>query len=162
MVLACVQEEATILGIIIDPIADETFVAAKGSGATLNGRSLRVSSSQSLADGSTGVGHTMRSPARHTINSLAALLEQGGVFCRNASGALMLAYVATGRLIGYCEPHMNAWDCLAALLMIEEAGGIVSTYDATTMLDEGEKVVCACPGVFDELEALTNIAYEIK
>ncbi len=47
----------------------------------------------------------------------------GGVFFRNGSGALMLAYVAAGRLAGYVEPHMHAWDCLGGLLMIREAGG---------------------------------------
>ena len=47
-----------------------------------------------------------------TANSLN--LADGGVFYRNASGALMLAYVAAGRLIGYTEPHMNPWDCVAS------------------------------------------------
>ena len=51
------------------------------------------------------------------------ILDEGGVFYRNASGALMLAYVASGRLLAYAEEHMNAWDCLAGMLLVEEAGG---------------------------------------
>ena len=45
------------------------------------------------------------------------------MFYRDGSGALMLCYVACGRLIGYVEPHINSWDCLGALAVLEAAGG---------------------------------------
>ena len=45
------------------------------------------------------------------------------MYQRNGSGALMLAYVGAGRLLGYLEAHINAWDCLAGILLVEEAGG---------------------------------------
>ena len=60
---------------------------------------------------------------RFTKKAVGKILDAGGVFHRNASGALSLAYVADGRLLGYTEEHMNAWDCLAGQLLVAEAGG---------------------------------------
>ena len=76
------------------------------------------------------------------------------MFFRSASGALMLAYVAAGRLLGYVEDHMNSWDCFAALLMIEEAGGRHVALDAHTALEEGTLLVAATPAAFPVLDAI--------
>lgn len=159
VVLACVHDGVSVLGIIIDPIADETYVAVKGEGATLNDRTLSVSSSTSLADGSTAVGYSTRIPTQSTITVITEIIEAGGIYFRCGSGALMLCYVAAGRLIGYCEPHMYAWDCIAALRIIEEAGGVVEQYDMQQMLASGGRVVTACPGVSDQLLDICNRAY---
>src|SRR3546814_14570847 len=70
---------------------------------------------------STGFSH--RSRPEDVVPFIDALLRDGGMFMRNGSGALMLAYVAVGRLVGYFEPHINSWDCLAGLLLVREAGG---------------------------------------
>ena len=61
------------------------------------------------------------------------LLSQGGMFYRNGSGALMLCYVAAGRLIGYYEPHINSWDCIAAVAIINAAETPLPQTSATTM-----------------------------
>jgi len=71
----------------------------------------------------------------------------------------MLAYVAAGRLIGYAEPHMNAWDCLAGQLLIAEAGGSIEKQSAEEMLVRGGRVVASAPAVFDELIALADEAF---
>jgi len=159
VVLACCTDDQAVLGIIIDPIAQETFVAVKGHGATLNGRALSVSRSQSLAQGSTAVGYSARIPTEPTLQVIKAILEAGGIYFRFGSGALMLSYVAAGRLIGYCEPHMYAWDCIAALLLIEEAGGQYDEYDLATMLGSGGRVVPGSPGVYPKLISICNNAY---
>jgi len=161
VVLACVHNNETVLGIIIDPIAEETYIATKGEGATLNGRSMAVSSSQSFSEGSTAVGYSTRTGTESTLEVLNKIMEADGIYYRCGSSALMLAYVAAGRLIGYCEPHMYAWDCIAALLLIEEAGGKVDAYDMNTMLDEGGGVITACPGVYPQLLAICQDAYKL-
>lgn len=161
VVLACVAEDQTVLGVICDAVAEETYVAVRGEGATLNGKSLKVSTSVALDDGSVGVGLSNRSDPQMTINALESLINADGVFYRNASGALMLAYVAAGRLIGYCEPHMNSWDCMAALLMIEEAGGKMMPFDRDDPMNNGTRVITACPGVFDDLVAMCEKAYNV-
>lgn len=160
VVIACIQDSQTVIGVLRDPVADETWTAIKGQGAMLNGRKISVSDATSLEDGSTGVGLSNRIPRQFVTNSLVSLIEAGGIFYRNASGALMLAYVADGRLIGYCEPHMNAWDCLAAMLLVTEAGGTVQAFDMEEMLKAGGRVVVATPGVYQQLSRLTDHAYK--
>ena len=160
VVLACVHESRAVLGVVIDPVARETYRAVRGQGAWLNDEPINPSSSRSLNNGSVGTGYSNKFPADLVLHLLKRLLiEENGIFYQNASGALMLVYVACGRLIGYTEAHMYAWDCMAALLIIEEAGGVVQQHDQKRMLEHGERVVAACPGVFDKLAALSDDAY---
>ena len=78
------------------------------------------------------------------------------MFFRNGSGALMLAYVAAGRLAGYLEPHMHAWDCLAGLLLVREAGGRTAPFPEGADLLSGGPVVAAAPGAWDELSRVSR------
>ena len=157
--LACVSDERAEIGVIYDPNAGEIYSAARGAGAFLNGRPLRVSASAGLHDGSLGVGFNGRVEQDLTARLIDLLVHEGGVFFRNASGALMLAYVAAGRLIGYTEPHMNAWDCVAGMLMIEEAGGQVWPVEMATMVRAGGPVIAAGPGVYPRLAEISAEAY---
>lgn len=158
VVLACVLDGDVVLSVIIDPIANETYVAVKGKGATLNNRPLSVSASQRMDEGSIAVGYSLRIPKQPTLDVLHGIVDAGGVYFRFGSGALMLCYVAAGRLIGHCEQHMNAWDCIAALHLIEEAGGVVEPYDMATMLASGGRVITACPGIYPQLLQLCDDA----
>ena len=160
VVLACVQGEQVVCSVICDPVSNETFTAMRGHGATVNGRSMSVSNVTRFDEGTLGIGHSTRVPAYLTLRVLEAVMAHDGLFRRSGSGALDLAYVAAGRIIGFVEPHMNAWDCLASLLMIEEAGGTVEPFDMTSMLNNGGKVVAACNGIYDELVVITAEAYE--
>ena len=72
---------------------------------------------------------------------LQGILSGGGMLIRNASGAISLAYVAGGRYIGFVEEHMNAWDCLAGQLLIEEAGGRVEDQDADEVIRNGGRII---------------------
>ena len=151
VVLACLDEAGTKVGIVHEPCNDEMFWAAAGAGAFLNDIAINVADASSLADGSLGVGMNNRTPRGLVVRFIDELLQRNGIFYRNASGALMLAYVASGRLIGYAEPHMNAWDCLAGQLLIAEAGGRTEAQDMQKMLSDGGRVLASSPGVFDEL-----------
>lgn len=158
VVLACVHNSQTVSAVVCDPVSQETYVAARGHGASLNGRSLQVSAATRLDQGTLGVGHSTRISPEGTIKLLEQLLNRQGLFRRGGSGALDLAYVAAGRLIGFVEPHMNAWDCLAAMLLIEEAGGRVEPFDMPGMIAHGGRAVTACPGVYDEVLSMMNEA----
>ena len=103
-----------------DPVQNELFTATDGGGAFCNGQPLSVSDAQSLHDGSVAVGFSNRSKAGFINKLIDHIVNDGGVFYRNAQ-ALSLAYVAAGKLIGYSEDHMNAWDYLAGQLMVREA-----------------------------------------
>ncbi len=108
---------------IYDPVRDEMFAGRRGGGASVNGRPLRVSNATTLADGLVGLGYSNRVQPAATLGPMQRLMEAQGMFHRCGSGALSLAYVAAGRLIGYYEPHMNAWDAVAGALLVREAGG---------------------------------------
>lgn len=160
VVIAIVRDGVAEAGVIHEPCSGETFHGLRGGGAFLNGAPMHVSRSDSLSRGSLGVGFSNRREARNVVKLIDRLLDEGGVFFRNASGALMLAYVASGRLLGYVEEHMNAWDCLAGLLLVEEAGGRVVAPDPDTVLDQGTVVVAAASGVFDAVKALADRAFK--
>jgi myo-inositol-1(or 4)-monophosphatase len=161
VVIACVHDGVTELGVIHEPSTGETFSATRGGGAHLNGCLISASSAVSLTEGSVGTGSSNRKPLQHVVDLIALLSAEGGVFFRNASGALMLAYVASGRLLGYCEEHMNAWDCLAGLLMIEEAGGRIVP-PAPDVVAEGTLVIAGGAAIFPKLLALCEQAYRLK
>ena len=120
---------------------------------------MQVSSSVSLADGSIGVGMSVRVPTNQVVQTIERIANADGLFYRSGSGALDLAYVSNGRLSGFCEPHMNAWDCLAGMLLIEEAGGLIEKYDMPTMLKEGGRVIAACPGVYEQLHTICRESF---
>lgn len=159
VIIACVHQGQVIVGVIHDPVAGETFKAAAGQGAFLNDKPIRTSTSQSLSTGSVGVGFNGRTAITDAVNVVGALVSKGGVFFRNASGGLMLAYAASGRLIGYVESHMNAWDCLAGMLIAKEAGGMVMEQDIDNSLYHGARIVVGAPGVFNDLMEIAESSF---
>ena len=157
-VIACTENDNPVVGVICDPCTGEVFRASKGGGAFLGDRPMRVSEATALDAGSVSAGVSGRSDPRAATALVGEILAGGGMFYRAASGALELAYVASGRLLGYVEDHMNSWDCFAALLMLEEAGGRHQGL-APGALDEGTPIVAAAPGVYDDLSAIAARVY---
>jgi myo-inositol-1(or 4)-monophosphatase len=159
IVFAGVAEGRTEVGVIHDPNVGETYAALRGAGAYLNDAKMQVASGKSLSDGTVAVGYSNRVEATNVIPVIADIIDQGAMYHRNASGALSIAYVAAGRLLGYMEEHMNAWDCLAGQLLVEEAGGRVEVQDATAMIRDGGRVVVGTPDVFDTLVDIADRAW---
>lgn len=142
------------LGLVFDPVANELFAARRGHGATLNDRPIHVAKASSFADGIVSVGYSTRTKPDDVLGILTKLLHAGGMYQRNGSGALSLCFVACGRLIGYVEQHINSWDCLAALLLIEEAGGQINDFLAGDGLAKGNRVVAGPPALYPALVEL--------
>ena len=142
------------LGAIADPNHHELFHGCVGRGAFVNETPLQVSDGRHVRDGLMGVGTFYEQGKEHFLPFLAGLLEQGGVFYRNGSGALMTAYVAAGRLIGYYETRLKSWDCLAGLVLVREAGGHRNHFFRGKGLLDGNPYLVACPGVYQQLEEL--------
>ncbi|MFK7763167.1 MAG: inositol monophosphatase [Roseobacter sp.] len=159
VVIAVVHQDQTEVGVIFDPIHDEIYQAQRGMGATLNGRTLSCGPELSITRGAVGVGFSRRTPQEQTIRVVSEIMARGGVFYRVASGAISLAYVSAGRLVGYIEGHMNAWDCLAGQLLVKEAGGCIEFQSADEMLVEGGRVIVGSSGVFPDLEEIAALAY---
>lgn len=145
------------LGVIYDPCNDEMFVATRGLGATLNGKPMRVADVSSVSEGLVSVGYSTRVTPEDTLAPLSRLLHANGMYHRSGSGALSLAYVAAGRLIGYFEPHMCAWDMAAGELLVREAGGLSSDgLPNDQALIDGNLIFVAAAGVYDELKAIVE------
>ncbi len=159
VVIAVVKADATQIGVTHDPIHNETYTATRGGGAFLNGAPLICPTDTHLSRGSLGTGLSNRTSGEGVRRLIDEILKADGIFHRNASGALSLAYVAAGRLLGYVEEHMNAWDCLAGQLLVAEAGGHVEKQSADEMIAHGGRVVAGSAGVFDELVRIADAAY---
>jgi len=117
-------------GVIYDPLRDELFTASRGGGAKLNDRRLRVTKRKELAGALLATGFPFKYP-QHFESYLAtfnAVFPQVADIRRTGSAALDLAYVAAGRLDGYWEIGLEKWDLAAGVLLIEEAGGVVSDF----------------------------------
>ncbi len=156
-------DEQTRFGLILAPVAEELYEAVAGEGARLNGRSIQVDRQASLQTGLVGLGASHRVAATEVAGVLEALLASGGMFVRSGSGALSIAEVAAGRLAAYYEPHINAWDCLAGLLIVREAGGFTADFPGEGRpLLAGGPVLAAAPQVAGPLGDLIAGARQSK
>jgi myo-inositol-1(or 4)-monophosphatase len=126
--IAAVDSEQSILvGVVYDPMRDELFRAVRGQGAWVNDRPIRVSEVTALADVLFALDWSRDESLRNFIlTRLATIAPQ--VFTLRAIGtaALAQAWVAAGRLDGYLNLSLSAWDVAAGSLLIQEAGGQVS------------------------------------
>ncbi|MGA1598538.1 MAG: inositol monophosphatase family protein [bacterium] len=146
------------VGVIYDPNTDELFSAARGEGAFLNGKRLELPTTEGLSGGTIAIGHSPKVSNDPSIRAMEFVLQQGGLYQRNGSGALMAVYVAAGRHVAFYETHINSWDCLAALLMIEEAGGWTNDFLANDGLHQGNYLIAGAPGTEPVMQELLAYA----
>ncbi|QKS44024.1 inositol monophosphatase [Paenibacillus cellulosilyticus] len=125
--IALAHKGEVIVGVVYDPMRDELFVAEKGKGAYVHGQRMSVSEEGTLHEGLIATGFPA-SPenARLNMQSLQAIAPQVRNIRSGGSAALHMAYVAAGRLSGFWEYGLNAWDIAAGSLLIKESGGIVT------------------------------------
>ncbi|OEC93521.1 MULTISPECIES: inositol monophosphatase [unclassified Rhizobium] len=156
--IAVLHDGIPVVGVISAPCHNELYVAGKGKGATLNGKSLKLDSSRNIRNAVTGIGANNHVSPAFVAKMVERVLEAGGNFIRNGSGALMLAYVAAGRLVGYYEPYMHAWDCLAGYCLVKEAGGWYHPFPTEGEgLTKGSVVLGAAPGAIDDLKKIAGL-----
>ena len=141
--IAVVVDGVPSIGVVFDPNANELFHAVIGGAASVNDKRIHVKEVANFKGGVLGVGFSHRSQPDEFTPFMHTLLSSGGMFIRNGSGALMLCYVAAGRLIGYYEPHINSWDCLAAIVIVEAAGGRCNDFLANHGLTRGNPILAA-------------------
>ena len=145
-------------GAIYEPMHDELFIAQRGQGAWLNHRPMRVSSVADVTAATVEIGWSTRTPVQTYLNLAGKAAHAGCSVRRAGSGALGLAYVAAGRIEGYAEAHINAWDVAAGLLLVTEAGGRVNDFWAGAGLKDGNTVLATSSLLASELSVLTSIA----
>jgi myo-inositol-1(or 4)-monophosphatase len=124
------QRETMLSGVVFNPFYNELFAAARGQGATLNGKPIHVSTVPKLATSLLCTGFPVHkrvaSPNMHYYWDFT--LRSHGVR-RDGSAALDLASVAAGRFEGFWEFGLHKWDTAAGVLLVEEAGGKISDFD---------------------------------
>ncbi|MBC8130309.1 MAG: inositol monophosphatase [Rhizobiaceae bacterium] len=113
-----------VCGVVHAPVLGETYVARTGRGAFLNGERLMMDGGWTLTSANIAFGGTNKADPAASGAFVAGLYRDGGVIFRIGSGALMLCYVAAGRLAGYYDPAINIWDCAAGIVIVEQAGGV--------------------------------------
>ncbi len=129
--LALEIEGRVEVGAVYDPMRDELFTAERGKGAWLNGRRLAVSSTDAIGDALlvTGFPYTVQSDGEAILALFGRFIAEARAVRRLGSAALDVCYVAAGRMDGFWEQGLGAWDIAAAALLVEEAGGRVSDLD---------------------------------
>ena len=140
-----------VSGVIFDAAKDELYWAEKGAGAWMNDKRLRVSGRRNLIESifATGVPFAGRGPLPATLQDLARLMPVCAGVRRWGAASLDLAYVAAGRYEGYWERSLNAWDIAAGMILVKEAGGMVSAIrEGDDPLEKGA-LICGNDNVFE-------------
>jgi myo-inositol-1(or 4)-monophosphatase len=133
-----------LVGVVLDPVADECFCAADSKGAFLNGERIGPSGCESMVDALIAVSFSANAQRDSVeIRRFIEILHESQSVRRLGSAALNLCYVASGRLDGYSAASVNSWDVAAGVLILREAGGVLSSLDGGQFDLARPKFACA-------------------
>ncbi|HMR30508.1 MAG TPA: inositol monophosphatase [Geminicoccaceae bacterium] len=156
-VLAYVVDGITELGLTIDPIHDELFVARRGHGATRNGETIRVSPCDDPGRACVAMSFNFKLPPETYVRILGGLAAEGFDHRRMGSAALQLCHVADGRVEAAMAPLASSWDVIAGLCIAEEAGAVATRWtDGCALTGTRASGACA-PGVVEPFERATGL-----
>lgn len=155
--IACAYKGETIIGVIYDPHRDELFTAVKNHGAKMNGEPITVGKQSTIGDAIIAMGSPPGVESMEmSLKGIQKLMPECRTIRMLGSAAIMLAWVANGRLTAYWEYDLSSWDIAAGALLITEAGGRFTDlknvdYNLTT------RKICGSNGlVHDELIEILN------
>lgn len=165
--LALVENGRAVAALVYDPALGEMFIAAKGAGASQDGRPLHVSPKTSLSASVAGTAIAPRlqvgeQAQTEALRLLATLAPKVFVLRPMAATSLQLAYVAAGRLDAYWECGNDAADWLAGALLVQEAGGAVSDLEARVLQADSRGIVAANPALAAQLREAARPALAIQ
>lgn len=157
--IALVHGTEVTHAVVLDPVHDELFCAAKAKGATCNGVTMHVSACLRLADALVGTMTPSRESPKLSayLPTFNALVGQCGGIRQSGSCALSLAHLAAGRLDGFWMTSLKPWDIAAGALLVKEAGGRIGDFAGGTQFLRTSEVIVSTPGVFNLLrEAIAS------
>jgi myo-inositol-1(or 4)-monophosphatase len=142
-----------LLGALALPAFDELYWAAPGLGSWCNGRRLAVSGCRQLGDAllATGFAYDRQQRLDNNYAEFAWFTHRTHGVRRAGAAAVDLAFVASGKVDGYWERGLAPWDLAAGLVLVEEAGGVVTGYDGSPADLASGRVVAAGPGLHGQL-----------
>jgi myo-inositol-1(or 4)-monophosphatase len=154
-----VENGRTEIGVVYDPPADELYHALRGNGAWCSAPEgearLHAATTQQLSGAYVALGHHDRAFEPRYFEIRRRMMEASVAMRNFGSGALQLAHVASGRLDGFIELQLSAWDAVAALALVEEAGGYHLPFAPATPTAKAPCVACA-PGIASALTELVG------
>ena len=141
------------VGVIYDPLSQELFTASRGNGAMLNDKKIRVTGHKGLENALLGTGFPYhdQSYLDTYLETMKELMKKTAGIRRPGSAALDLAWLAAGRIDGFWEFNLKAWDIAAGALIVREAGGIVSDFENKGDYLVSGDIIAAAPKVFPEM-----------
>jgi myo-inositol-1(or 4)-monophosphatase len=150
------NEEGPMAAAVYQPLLDDLYSAGRGAGATCNGESMRVSAQPRLAEAliATGFPYDIWTKPDAPLRLFSAALGKARGVRRFGAAALDLAYVACGRFDGYFELGLYPWDVAAGILLVQEAGGLVSNLRGGAAKVGDRQIIAANPPVHGELVQL--------
>jgi len=159
--IALARNGEVVAAAVYDTVKDELFTAARGRGATCNGKAIRVSTARDLSRSVflTGFPYDLRDNVAHTLRFFERFVHHARALRRDGAAALDLAYLAAGRIDGFFEERLHSWDILAGALLVEEAGGRLSRFDGSAIGVSAKEVV-ASNGTLHE--AMLGVLAEAK
>ena len=153
--IGCIKENRLEHAVVLDPVRREEFTASRGRGAQLNGHRIRVSKRTDLRECLLGTGIPFLGHKQALLPQYAASMAELAGQCmgirRAGAAALDLAYVAAGRFDAFWEVGLKPWDMAAGVLLIKEAGGLVSDTDGSENFMDSGNVVCGAPKIFKQV-----------
>lgn len=156
--IALERDRQPYAGVIYNPATDELYWAEKGEGAFVNDRRLRVSTRSDLdfALFATGLPFKGRPGREQALKETDCILANTAGIRRYGSAALDLAYVAAGRFDAYWERGLNSWDVAAGIVLVREAGGIVTEIDGGPRPSHNASILAANAEIYDSAKRLLN------
>ena len=123
-----------IIGVVYNPIMDELFFARKGAGSFFNGEKMGVSSVKEIKQAllATGFPYDVVTNPNNNLNHWTKFMMRAQALRRDGSAGLNLSYVAAGRFDGFWEVRLSPWDMAAGMLIVREAGGIITSLSGET------------------------------
>ncbi len=143
--IALLKDKKLECALVYDPSRDELFTAERGGGAHLNNRRIRVGQRKELDGCLMGTGFPFCKPdfTEQYLKTVKPFMDQCAGIRRAGAAALDLAYVAAGRLDGYWDYNLKPWDTAAGILLVQEAGGMISEPDAGTAYLKSGNIVAS-------------------
>jgi myo-inositol-1(or 4)-monophosphatase len=153
--MALAQKNELLLGVVYNPVYEELFFAARGEGASLNGKKLHCSKIREMKSSLLCTGFPNHD--RHSHPNIHYYwdftLKSHGVR-RDGSAALDLASVAAGRFDGFWEFGLKPWDTAAGIVIVEEAGGTITDLQGNPYVLGGKSILATNGLIHDEMKRL--------
>lgn len=157
--IAFAHEGEMAFGLILNPVGGELFCAARGDGARLNGRRIRVSGVKTVRESLlvTGFPYDLASVIRPLMRRFETFLLAAQGVRRLGSAALDLCYVACGRFDGFWEQNLHPWDTAAGWIIVQEAGGQVTDFSNGNYNVDKKEILATNGLIHREMTELLNL-----